>query len=217
MKSSNTEEFICKAIKIHGENYDYTKVRYVNNSKKVDILCLIHGPFHQSPKNHLRGQGCPECGKVERSKTRRLIGVNVKHGACGHPLYSHYRDMLQRCYNKKNKCYSSYGGRGITVCDEWVNDPWRFIEDMGPKPSAKHTVDRIDNKGPYSPNNCRWASPQEQANNRRSSRYVTVDGVKKTCEEWGRVMGFNRGVVSNRLNRGWSDEESVLVPIGGKR
>ncbi len=83
-----------------------------------------------------------------------------------HPLYCRWKEMRKRCYKPYHKNYSSYGGKGITICEEW-NDFWQFVADMGPHPSKKHTVDRIDNSKGYSKSNCRWATQKQQTDNRR--------------------------------------------------
>jgi hypothetical protein len=96
---------------------------------------------------------------------------NYRGGKSTHPLIHSYRDMVRRCMTPGHQRYASYGGRGITVCARWVNDFWAFVADMGERPPGL-SLDRIDNDGPYAPENCRWATASQQSQNRRASAYA---------------------------------------------
>lgn len=112
--------------------------------------------------------------------------------------------MKQRCHNPKNRSYPNYGGRGIVVCDRWRARGGfkRFLADMGPKPSPLHSLDRIDVNGPYSPENCRWATPQEQASNKRSTRTITFRRMRRTVSGWAAYCGVSPRTMKWRL-RNW--------------
>lgn len=141
------------------------------------------------------------------------------HGLTRHPLYVSWRSMRQRCLNKNNTAYHNYGGRGITICDEWLNDFVSFYEWALSNGYKKgYTIDRINNDGNYEPSNCRWITVKEQSYNRRTNRYLTVYGITKTLEEWTHIMNHkNHNALWLRLNRGWSIEDAVCTPIGMKR
>ena len=110
----------------------------------------------------------------------RTAARNKKHakGNRNHPLYKIWNTMRQRCNNTNAKDYPKYGGRGIKICERW-NDFWAFVEDMGERPEG-HSIDRIDNDGDYSPENCQWATLVEQCNNRRNNVYLTFNGQTLT-------------------------------------
>jgi hypothetical protein len=125
--------------------------------------------------------------------------------------------MKQRCYNPKHVGYGNYGGRGITICDEWLNSFSRFYEDIGPRPSLDHEIDRIDNDGNYEPSNCRWAVPEQQTLNRRGNRRIEYGGKRLTVVEWARRCGMRHNTLSYRLDHGWSVESALTVPVPCRR
>ena len=137
---------------------------------------------------------------------------NNSHGMTKTPEYHAWIDMKHRCFNPNNKQYLDYGGRGITVCDRWLNLD-NFLADMGTKPSPKHSLDRIDNNGDYSPKNCKWSTRVEQNNNTRYNRLITIDDVTLTITQWENKMGYGRGVIQGRLNLGWSEYDAVMTPV----
>lgn len=129
----------------------------------------------------------------------------IIHGAAKRNirLYRLWLNMRKRCYDPTVDSYSLYGGRGITVCAEWLNDPMAFVEWAEKQDGfATLTIDRKDFNGPYSPDNCRFISTKEQARNRRSNLLLTHNGETKCLAEWCEVLGLNVGTVWSRLNRG---------------
>ena len=132
-----------------------------------------------------------------------------------HILQQKLCDMKRRCYNPEEKFYKDYGGRGIKICDEWMDkkeghsnfQKWAVENGW----EEGHSIDRIDVNGNYEPSNCRWATPEEQANNRRNNNYITINGVTKTTSEWARQIGISQNAFTGRINSGWTGEE-LLKP-----
>lgn len=126
------------------------------------------------------------------------------------PTYTSWHTMKQRCQNPRNTHYRNYGGRGITVCERWQSF-WKFLADMGTRPQGM-TLDRINNSLGYRPQNCRWASRKEQAQNTRIVRKYTALGVTATMSQWADRLGMDRDSLRLRFRRGWSVQRALLTP-----
>jgi len=138
-----------------------------------------------------------------------------KHGLCQTPEYKTWGRVVVRCTNPKSKDYPYYGGRGIKICDEWRDDPEKFIEDMGQRPEGG-TLDRIDVDGDYSSDNCRWATRLEQSHNKRNNVWFTLRGESKVLAEWARSVGISSGALMQRMNTGWTLEEALTAKPGAR-
>ena len=123
------------------------------------------------------------------------------------PTHVSWSAMVTRCFNVDHKHFAVYGGRGITVCERWLHYE-NFVEDMGERPPGT-SIDRIDGDGDYEPGNCRWATKQQQQNNLRSNRYLTIEGRTQTVAEWARERGLKKNTVYARLFNGWSAEDAL--------
>lgn len=134
-----------------------------------------------------------------------------------HRLYCVWHGMMARCYDPDAEQYPNYGGRGITVCDAWHSYGafWSWAQASGYARGL--SIDRADNDGDYTPDNCRWATPVEQANNRRSNRRVTVDGITLTHAQWARVLGISRQAIRQAIKRGVPAEWYIRAHIEAGR
>ncbi len=135
------------------------------------------------------------------------------HGQAGASEYTTWQSMLQRCCNPNNCNYKRYGDRGIRVCGRWQKSFANFLADMGPRPSSRHSIDRIDNSLGYSKDNCRWATTKEQSRNTRSNHKVTHDGKTMCLAEWAEETGIARHNLQHRLKQGWSVERALTEPV----
>lgn len=162
---------------------------------------------HQPIKNG----DAASCGCI---KHEMLEQRNTKHGKCGTPEYNTWANMLQRCTNDKLREYGDYGGRGITVCDRWTgaNGFENFLQDMGPRPFSRASIDRVDTNGNYTPENCRWANDFTQAGNRRNNLYFTYRGERKCLSSWCRELNLNYEMTYSRVKRGWTFEQAITLP-----
>lgn len=166
------------------------------------------------------------CGKEFISFINNI--PKVKGCGCGQPFRHGYGkcsenltwlSMKNRCYDKNASGYNHYGGRGITVCDRWLEHEGfkNFIEDMGMKPTAKHSLDRINVNNAYCKENCRWATQEEQSNNRRNNIVLTYNNDSKNLLEWSKIVGISTELLRARYKHGWSIKDILTIPKNGKR
>lgn len=140
------------------------------------------------------------------------------HGLSNTPTYRTWTDMRRRCKLPHNKNFKHYGARGIVVCDRWQGSFEAFVADMGLRPDGT-TLDRKDNNGPYSPENCRWATMGEQQNNRRSNHPITWRGETHNLGIWAAKVGFRKERLSQRIEYlrkglpGWTLDECMTRPL----
>jgi len=149
---------------------------------------------------HLKNGNTKSCG-CQKIESSRANGLKIKHGLTGTSVYKAWQSMKDRCTNPDNGNYANYGGRGIQVCPEWMMSFEAFYRDMGPKPSRGHSIERIDVDGGYHKGNCKWATIEEQSNNKRRSRKYLVDGHEYTIAQLAKMYDIPVATLSSRLNR----------------
>jgi hypothetical protein len=157
------------------------------------------------------------CGCL-RARVMRSIGEQrTTHGATGTAEHRIWSGIKQRCENPSFRGYKNYGGRGIKICSRWRDSLENFLADMGKRPSARHSIDRIDTNGDYEPDNCRWATMSQQARNRRNNRVLEFAGKRATLTEFALEYGISKITLKDRLNRGWSLDRALTVIPGTVR
>lgn len=141
-----------------------------------------------------------------------------KHGLSHTRLHQIWHSMYCRCNYKSTNGYKNYGGRGITVCNEWIGIEgfvrfYNWAIENGYKDGL--TLDRINVNGNYEPSNCKWSTPKEQSNHRRNSRYITFNNETKTAKQWCDLYKISQTTFNDRLNRGWTIEQALTIPTKG--
>lgn len=156
----------------------------------------------------LKNEKSTGCGCVQYKNTAKR---QTKHGHGSRKLgisltFRSWVSMKTRCYNKKSQKYPIYGGRGITICDRWLESYQNFLDDMGERPSVSHSIDRYpNNDGNYEPGNCRWATKGEQVRNRSNSHWIEYAGMRMVLTDWARFFGLKSpGILYVHLNNGVS-------------
>lgn len=162
--------------------------------------------------NHTANWKCVcDCGNASVARGNNLTSGKTKSCGCtriprgkelGSKEYTAWCGLKSRCINAKNTAFKHYGGRGITVCNRWLESYEYFLEDMGRAPSPLHSIDRIDTNGNYEPSNCRWATWHEQAGNRNNNIIIEIEDRRMNLTEWCRELKLNRNSIVSKIRRG---------------
>lgn len=183
-------------------------VYYKSGKCKKGLFKCDCGSIKEIRMSSVLGGQTQSCGCFLSSE---LSKRNTKHGLSGHPLYIKWLSIKNRCYIKSNLEYKNYGGRGISVCDEWVNDFKSFFDwSINNGYSKNLTIDRIDVNSNYSPANCRYIPMNEQFNNRTDSFFITIGMDKKTITEWSKISGNTVSCIRNRIINGADTYDAVF-------
>lgn len=168
---------------------------------------------------HLGSSRIRSCGCLKKEQLAQRV---TKHHLSQSAEYVSWTGMKYRCYGVNCKNYKNYGGRGITICDRWLNSFDNFLEDMGFRPTPNHSIDRFpDVNGNYEPSNCRWATDAEQMRNLRGNVNITINGKTLCATDWAKEEGvsMSAGLIMERKRNGWSDYDAVFAPkqVNGKK
>jgi len=187
-----------------------TIVKEVSTDSRRKFLCRCTcGTLKEFKIEHIRSGHTKSCGCMRKEMVESL---RKTHGMTNSMAFKSWTSMKQRCLNPKMKYFDRYGGKGIKVCKRWLHSFENFLADMGKRPSIEHSLDRIDGTKGYSPDNCRWATPKEQAKNRKTT--VIYNG--ETASDASRRLGGGGALVSQRMMNGWSIEKAFTTPLTPK-
>lgn len=223
LRRGQTTSCGCKAKNktqsLVGKTFDRLTVKAVSN-KRSNSGCVLYEcvcfcgktAFVDSP--NLKKRRVKSCGCLVKDVVGALTKKRMTtHGATSNKIqsgsYISWLAMRRRCLDPKFKDYPRYGGAGIEIYQPWINSFEKFLEDMGTRPEG-YTLDRINTKGNYSPDNCRWSSPTQQMNNTTKNRILEFEGESHTLSEWSRIKKIPRARLSARINTlGWSVEKAL--------
>lgn len=207
-------------VDLVGETFGRLTVLEWRGKSKCNIsiwlCCCVCGNKAVVNQINLRSGHTQSCGCLrDELQTKHGYSTDTKGK---HPLYNKLDGMKQRCYNKNFTQYKDYGGRGIKVCDEWLNSYKTFIEwafENGYEEGL--TIERIDNDGDYMPENCCFITQSEQGNNRRNNHLLTYNGKTQNIAQWAREVGLSYATLQGRIKRGWAIEDTLFKPSYTKK
>lgn len=207
---------------IIGQRFDRLLIINVDRNKKGKTVWICKcdcGNITVVPYSRLKSGNTKSCGCLHHDF---VVSLKMRHGQAHSRFYNIWSEMKRRCNNPKSESYSRYGGKGIKVCSRWMEDFENFYQDMFLE-YQKHVlkygenetqIDRIDSKGDYCPDNCRWATIEVQQNNKSSCKYITFNNETHTISQWAIIKGINLQTLVGRLNRNWSIEDALTLPTG---
>ena len=163
--------------------------------------------------NRLSSGITKSCGCLAKEITKKR---SITHNMSYTSEYAIWASMIHRCTNSNNRAFKNYGGRGITVCDDWRHDFMAFYNHVGKRPSPKHSIDRIDNDGNYEPGNVRWTTEQKQHNNTRKNHKITLHGHTMSISEWARFVKMKKVTLITRIRLGWPPAKAIFQPARHK-
>lgn len=168
------------------------------------------GAENDVAQRSLVGGKSESCGCLSSERHSALLKrANHRHGLRGTPEYKIWKDIVKRCHNERHHSYRNYGGRGITICQQWRTDPKAFCDYVGKRPDSTLTIDRIDNNGNYEPGNVRWATRKTQRRNSRAIRLITIGDTTRPLFVWLEQTGMRRSRYKARRRAGWTEEAAL--------
>lgn len=205
-------------LKLTGNNYfDKEKRR-----RFVEVYCEC-GVIKWVRFDSLKSGRTTSCGCIVIERLRFSKKPAVTHGLSSHPLYTVFRRMIERCYDKRHKSYMNYGGKGVIVCEEWKNDFLIFFDWAKDKWEDKLQLDKDilycnihggKSGKMYCPEYCMFVTSKENSNAKSTSRIIEYLGIKRTMKQWTEYLNFGRTVLSNRIDRyGWTIEKAITTPL----
>lgn len=204
---------MTKKIDLTGRRFGRLVVqRQAENAKSGGIRweCLCDCGNRTAVFRSALGRHTNSCGCLMAENRK---SVNVTHGMSGSAEYVAFSSMRDRCENQNDPAWPRYGGRGIQVKFRSLEE---FVAHLGKRPTPEHSVDRINNDGHYEPGNVRWATRQEQRNNRRDSILYEINGVRDTMSGWASKIGIRPSSVAYRIKAGWPLEKALTMPASKK-
>jgi hypothetical protein len=193
-----------------------TKPKKTLDKYQVPVMRRTWTAEQRAKRSEATSEYWRKTSKAIAEHRRKISEASTTHGGSRTPEYRSWCHMKGRCDDMNDKDYASYGARGIKVCKRWRHSFENFLTDMGPRPGPGYSIERIDNDGDYEPGNCYWATPEEQARNKRNNRVLTYDGKSLTVTEWSEVTGIGNSLIRSRIDDlGWSVDKALSVPANG--